>query len=418
MKTRVIALFAPIILGAFTQANAGDWPQWRGPDRTGVSKETGLLKEWPKDGPKLLWMNKNLGNGYSTPAIAGGRIYVQSNHAEDELAVALDEKTGKQIWSSNIGKVGKNRGPQYPGARGTPTVDGDNLYCLGSDGDLVCIERDQGKIKWHKQLKKEFGGKMGAWAYSESPLIDGDVLVCTPGGKEATLLALNKKDGSVIWKCAVPEGDEAAYASAIIAQAGDSKQYVQFLQKGLVGVDAKTGKFLWRFKKTIDIGANIPTPVFHDGYVFSSTGRNAGAVVRLTADNAGVSATEVWLNKAMTNSIGGVVLVDNHLYGTTLKGLFCTDFLTGKVKWQDRSVGVGAVCYADGNLYVRGEKGDVALVEATPEAYREKGRFKQPERAKTPAWPYPVVANGNLYLRDQNFLYCYEVKDPKTSARR
>jgi outer membrane protein assembly factor BamB len=419
MKSHGALLAALAILGWVTRARANDWPQWRGPQRSGVSQETGLLKEWPKEGPKLLWKVADLGHGYSTPAIAGGRVYVLSDRdKKEEFALALDAGDGKLIWSVRIGNVGRNMGPQYPGTRSTPTVDGDYLYCLSSDGELVCLVKEQGKIKWQRQLKKDFGGKMGMWAYAESPLIDGDVLVCTPGGKEATLVALNKNDGSVIWKCAVPEGDEAAYASVVTADLGAAKQYIQFLGKGLVGVDAKTGKLLWRYNKTIDIGANIPTPVVHDGQVFSSTGRNAAAVVKLTAENPGTAISEVWLDKTIRNSLGGVVLVGDHLYGTNERELLCIEFNTGKIKWRNKSVGRGAVCYADGHIYLRAEVGDVALVEASPEAYREKGRFTPAERSTTPAWPYPVVANGCLYLRHHNFLHCYDIKDHQAAARK
>jgi outer membrane protein assembly factor BamB len=415
MKTRWLFLVV-FGLAVFSLAGlAADWPQWRGPERNGISKETGLLKEWPKDGPKLVWQVKDIGSGYSTPAIVNDRIYLESNRDDDEFALALDIKDGKEVWSVKIGKVGKNKGPQYPGTRSTPTVDGDALYCLGSDGDLVCLERDKGKIRWRKNLKTDFEGKPGNWAYSESPLIDGEVLVCTPGGAKATLVALNKNTGEVIWKSEVPGGDEAAYASVSVADVGGAKEYVQFLQKGVVGVDAKTGKFLWRYGKTAENSpANIPTPVVHGGYVYSGSSRGGGGLAKLKAVQDKVEAEPVYFNKDLPTSIGGAVLVDNNLYGTNGKGLQCVEFTTGKVKWQDKSVGPGSICYADGRLYLHGEKGEVALVEASPEAYHEKGRFSppdQPKRGMSQAWAYPVVANGRLYLRDLGVLWCYDLKD-------
>ena len=257
------------------------------------------------------------------------------------------------------------------------------------------------------------------WAYSESPLIDGDVLVCTPGGKEATLVALNKKTGDVIWKSAVPGGDPAAYASAIVVETGGVKQYVQLLQNGLVGVDAKTGQFLWRFEKAAKGSpAAIPTPVAHDGTVYASAALVGGGAVKLKADGGKVTAEQVYFDKTLPTSIGGVVLLNGHLYGTSAKGLLCVEFTTGKVKWQDPSVGAASLCYADGCLYLHGEKGDVALVEATPEAYREKGRFTPPGQPKHEvqremAWAYPVVANGRLYFRDLGVLWCYDVRASK-----
>jgi outer membrane protein assembly factor BamB len=414
MKRFLLPLFALSLVVSARPAVADEWPQWRGPQRNGISRETGLLQAWPEGGPKLLWEVKDIGNGYSTPSVVGGRIYLMSNRGDEESVLALHAKDGTTAWSVPVGKVGKNFGPQYPGTRSTPTVDGDVLYALGSDGDLVCLETEQGKLRWKKNLKTDFKGSPGKWAYAESPLIDGDVLVCTPGGREATLVALNKKDGSVVWKSAVPGGDAAAYASPIIARVGGAKEYVQFLGQGVVGVDARTGRFLWRYAKTAQGSpANIPTPVFHDSLVFSSTGRGGGGAVKLTPEAQGVSAAEVYSSRELANPIGGVVRVGEYLYGTNNQSLFCVEFATGKVRWQDRCVGQGSICYADGRLYVRGENtGDVALVEATPDSYKEKGRLRQPDRSRQQAWPYPVVANGRLYLRDQNVLLCYDVKGP------
>jgi outer membrane protein assembly factor BamB len=429
MKTRVF-LLAAVGLGPLAlAAAAADWPQWRGPNRDGISRETGLLKEWPKEGPKLLWQVKEIGDGYSTPAVVGDRLYLLSNKGMDnEFVQARAVKDGSEVWTTTIGKVGPNRGPQYPGARSTPTVDGERLYALGSDGDLACLETATGQVQWAKNLRKEFGGRIGSekvsWAYSESPLIDGDVLVCTPGGEGATLVALNKTTGEIIWKSDVPAGDMAAYSSVIAVEAGGVKQYVQLLEKGVVGVDAKAGKFLWRYDESArGSPANIPTPVAGAGFVYSSTGRGGGGLVKLTPSGGGITAEQVYLSRELPTSIGGSVLLGEHLYGTTGKGLVCAEFATGQVKWQDECVGAGAVLYADGRLYVRGEKTcQVALVEATPEAYREKGRFTPPghpdrtsDRIK--AWAYPVVANGRLYIRDQGQLWCYDVKAGAAAAR-
>jgi outer membrane protein assembly factor BamB len=416
MKTRWLLGVAGI-LGVLSVA--ADWPQWRGPHRDGISKETGLLKEWPKDGPKLLWQVKDIDFGYSTPSVVGDRLYLLSNKGlDDEFVQALAAKDGKQIWSTRLGKVGNpKQRPPYPGARSTPTTDGAVLYALGSDGDLACLSTAKGEVRWRKNLRTDFGGVPGEWAYSESPLIDGDTLVCTPGGQEATLVALNKKDGAVLWKCAVPGGSRAAYASVIPVEVGGVKQYVQILEKGLVGVDAKTGNFLWRYEKTAKGSpAVIPTPVAHDGYVYSSGVVAGGGLVKLKAGKEEVMPKEVYFAKNLPASIGGTVLVDGFLYGTGPRGLMCLEFTTGNVKWQDKCVGAGSVCYADGCLYIHGENGEVALVEATPEAYREKGRFTppdQPKRGPSKAWAYPVVANGRLYLRDLGVLWCYDIKTAK-----
>jgi outer membrane protein assembly factor BamB len=417
MRMRFLLVIV-IGLGPFSLvAIAADWPQWRGPERNGISSETGLLKEWPAEGPTLLWQVKEIGDGFSTPAVVGDRLYLMSNKGkDDEFVQALSTSDGKQLWSARVGKVGPNTGPQHPGVRSTPTVDGEVLYALGSDGDLACLELD-GKSRWQKNLGSDFGGKPGNWAYAESPLVDGDQVVCTPGGSEATLVALNKKTGEVIWKSAVPEGDQAAYASIIVVNAGGIKQYVQFLQKGLVGVEAKTGKFLWRYEKTAKGSpANIPTPVAHGDFVYSATGRGGGGVVQLKVDAGAVEVNEVYFQPKLPTAIGGAVDVGGYLYGTNSAGLMCVEFATGEVKWQDKCVGAASVCEAEGRLYVHGEKGDVALVDVTPEGYREKGRFKlpdQPDRGNSQAWAYPVIANGRFYIRDLGSLWCYDVKDAK-----
>lgn len=413
------SLFVAVGLCVFsTWALADDWPQWRGPQRNGISKETGLLAEWPAEGPKLVWQAHEIGDGYSTPAVVGDFLYVISNKGpDDEFVQALAVEDAKLAWSTRIGKVGANKGPQYPGSRSTPTVDGDAIYVLGSDGDLACLDKRTGQARWQKNLGSDFGGQPGNWAYSESPLIDGDLLVCTPGGAEATLVALDKKSGDVVWKSALPEADQAAYASIIVVEFGGAKQYVQFLQKGLVGVAAASGKLLWRYGKTAEGSpANIPTPLARDGMIYSAAGRSGGGLVRLNVDGDVVSAEQVYFIPKMPNSIGGVVDIKGFLFGTNTQGLMCADFASGEVKWQERCVGAGSVCFADDRLYIHGEKDEVALVEPSPEGYREKGRFTlpdQPDRGKSQAWAYPVVANGRLYMRDLQSLWCYEIRADK-----
>jgi len=427
MNVRLLAVAVVTVAMSLPLLRADDWPQWRGPERTGLSKETGLLKEWPKDGPKLLWQLKEIDYGFSTPSVVGDRLYLLSNKGlDDEFIQALAVKDGKQVWSTKLGNVGPNEKMPYPAARSTPTVDGDRIFALGSDGDLVCMKTADGAEVWRKSLRKDLEGKPGSWAYAESPLIDGDVLVCTPGGDKATLVALNKKSGEVIWKASVPAGagggggrgrmagNTAAYASPIVATVGGVKQYIQFLGGGLVGVAAKDGKLLWRYNKVTGT-TNCTTPLFHDSCVFVSAinrqgSGSGGALVRLTAEGDGVSAKEVYLIKDLANHHGGVVRVGDAIYGTNNSSLVCIDFKTGETKWDNRSVGKGSIMAADGRLYVRSEKGPLALVEATPSGYKEDGRFEQPDRSAKPSWPHPVVADGRLYLRDQDGLLCYDVK--------
>jgi len=395
---------------------AADWPQWRGPQRNGISAETGLLAEWPKEGPRLVWQVKDIGSGYSTPAVVGDRLYLLSSQGtNDEFVQALEAKDGKRVWSQRIGKVGNpDQQPNYPAARSTPTVDGEWLFALGSDGDLACLERATGKVRWQKNVRQDYGGQPGIWAYSESPLIDGETVVCTPGGSNDTLVALSKKTGDLIWKCAVPGDEQAAYTSALAIEVGGVRQYIQMLQKGLVGVEAKTGKLLWRYNRTAKGSpAVIPTPVADGDFIYSGGAMAGGGGVRLKTSGGAFEAEQVYFSPKLPTSVGGAVKVGEYLYGTSAAGLLCLEFTTGTVKWDDRSIGAASLCYADGRLYLHGENGEVALVEATPEAYHEKGRFKPtdaPDRGASKAWAYPVVANGRLYIRDIGTLWCYDVK--------
>ena len=413
------AAFAAVVLSLAIglPAFAADWPQWRGPHRDGHSAETGLLKEWPKEGPKRLWQVTDLGTGYATPAIVNGRIYVLANEGmENEFVQARDVKDGKKLWSTRLGNVGKpDQQPKFPAARSTPTVDGELMYVLGSDGDLACLETASGKVRWQKNIRTELGGKPGNWAYAESPLVDGGAVICTPGGSEATLVALQKKTGEVLWKCALPEGDEAGYASAQVLEVGGVRQYVQLVQKGLVGVEAKSGKFLWRYgKATSRYNANIPTPVVVGDTVYVGSAGTGGGAVKLKAKDGGFEAEQLYFEAKLPTAIGGALKIGDHLFGTTAQAMLCVDFATGQVKWEDRALGAASLCFAEGRLYLHGENGDVALVEASAEGYRERGRFTPPDQPKRAAgmekaWAYPVVAEGRLLIRDHASLWCYDV---------
>ncbi|HWT01470.1 MAG TPA: PQQ-binding-like beta-propeller repeat protein, partial [Pyrinomonadaceae bacterium] len=370
MKSRLLTAIAALCLcflaasavttPANMAASTSDWPQWRGPGRDGISKDSGLLKQWPAGGPKLLWQVNDIGDGYSTPVVVGKRIYLLSNRGMDnEFVHALSTEDGKTIWTTRVGNVGNpDMNPPYAKARSTPTVDGDFIYALGSDGDLACLEAKSGKIRWQKSVRKEFGGQPGDWAYAESPLVDGDLVVVTPGGAEATMLALNKKTGALVWKSAIPGGDPAGYASAIVVQGGGRKQYVQLLSKGIVGVDAKTGQFLWRYKECAKGPAQYFTPVGRGELVYCGALGIGGTLVRLKADG---TAEHVYLTRGLPNGIGGAVLVGDVIYGTEAGGkLVAGEFATGKMKWQAESLGWASVAYADGHLYIHGVNGDFA----------------------------------------------------------
>jgi outer membrane protein assembly factor BamB len=421
MSTRFLTVLAATLL-ASAAGSASDWPQWRGAARNGTSQEKGLLQQWPKEGPKLLWQVGDLGDGYSTPSVVGERLYLMSNRGmEDEFVQARSTKDGKVLWTTRVGNVGNpNQDPPYPKARSTPAVDGDLVYALGSDGDLVCLEAGNGKVRWQKSLRKDFAGQPHTWAYAESPLVDGDVLVVTPGGAEATLVALDKKTGAVVWKSAVPGGDPAGYASPIVVQAGGRKQYVQFLSKGIVGVDAKTGRFLWRYAEVVKGPAQAFTPIARGDYVYGGALSVGGGAVRLKAEGEGVAAEQVYFERGLPSGFGGAVLVGDHLYGTENggKSLVAAELATGKVLWRVADFGVSSGAWADGRLYLHHEDGDCVLLEATPEGHSEKGRFappsqpqkKQTGQLKERSFSYPVVANGRLYIRDLDALWAYDIK--------
>lgn len=533
-----------------------DWPQWQGPDRNAASKETGLLKEWPKDGPPLVWKMKGLGGGDSTPSIAAGRIYGMSHRGEDEIVWALSEKDGKELWAARIGPAYTTSWHQSKeGPSATPTVDGDRLYVMGLAGNLVCLQAGDGKVLWQRSLMADFGGRMPMWSYRESPLVDGDKVIGTAGGTETTTVALNKLTGEVIWKNFVPEkagqtalarpenrpnvietdlvlssldkdhdktisADElaaaptvlaaldknkdgslseeevtpaspaaggqgrrrggiirmmkahsamdadgdgtlnaaeiknatvalrkidanrdakltedevgmkhfgpqetgAAYSSAIAIDFGGQRQYVQFLATTVAGVSAADGKLLWRYDKPANgMKLNISTPIYHDGHVFAASAYGAGGgLARLVKNASGeFTAEEVWFSKNMENHHGGVILHDGALFGANGGNgggyLASLDFKTGEVLWNEkdsdkRRVSKGSVAFADGRIYYRTEEGPVVLIEPSRKEYLERGRFTQPERTDKPAWAHPVVANGKLYIRDQDTLFCYDVK--------
>src|SRR5215468_10989219 len=403
-------------------ASTSDWPQWRGPERNGISQESGLLKQWPKEGPKLLWQVNDIGDGYSTPSVVGNRIYLMSNRGmENEFVQALSAEDGKPIWTTRVGNVGNpDQDPPFPKARSTPSVDGEFIYALGSDGDLACLEAKSGKIRWQKNLRKEFGGQPHEWAYAESPLVDGEVVVVTPGGAQATIVAMNKKTGAVIWKSAVPGGDPAGYTSAIVVQAAGRKQYVQYLEKGMVAVDAKTGQFLWRYAEVAKGPAQFFSPVARDEYVYGGALGIGGGLVRLKPVNGGVAAEQVYFTRGLPNGLGQAVVVGDYLYGGNIVTgeLLAIEFTTGNVKWKTETPGKVSIAYADDRLYLHGFNGDLALAEATAEGYRETGRFTPPTQPKhkkagdfsEEAFAHPVIANGRLYIRDLESLWVYDIK--------
>ncbi|HOM18302.1 MAG TPA: PQQ-like beta-propeller repeat protein [Thermoguttaceae bacterium] len=408
-----------------------DWTRFRGPHCDGQSPETGLLKTWPEEGPKLLWTMQGLGRGYSSVTIAGGKLFTTGDRpdpnggqSQSQYVIAFDLASRKELWSVRIG-------PPHPdgGCRSTPTIDGRLAFVIGTDGDLVCVETATGRVRWRKSFPNDFGGRMmSIWKYSESPLVDGDKVVCTPGGPDAAMVALNKHTGQLIWKCAVPPlgprgADGAGYTSMVAAQIEGVRQYITIIGRGAIGVAADDGRFLWGYNRIANRVANIPTPIVRDNYVFVTTSYETGsALVRIVRDGEKFRAEEVWFNthKDFENHHGGVVLVGDYLYGGSgrNRGIpVCLEFLTGKVVWRAEPVGQrsAAVLYADGHLIFRYEDGQVALIEATPEGFRLKGKFMAPVR-NGPSWPHPVIHDGKLYLRSHDSLMCFDLKNSVPSA--
>jgi outer membrane protein assembly factor BamB len=432
--TRYFPNLLLLLLGTTCFAAPIDWPQWQGPDRDATSKETGLLKQWPKEGPPLAWEVKGLGGGYNEPSIVGGRIYGMSLRDGKEVVWARSETDGKAIWETPIGQPPSQRMPQGSEGPGcTPTVDGDRVYVISNGGEVACLGAGDGKVFWHHSMIKDFGGSPPGWSYRESPLIDGEKMICTPGAADAGMVALNKLTGETIWKSKIAAdsgagsgrrgrggGSLAGYASAIAIDFDGRRQYVQFAGKTLVGVDAVDGKLLWHYDKPANAqGINCATPIFHDGMVFASSAYGAGGgVVKLGKDaGGGIKAEEVWFSRNMQNHHGGVILYKGCLYGANGGNgggaMVCLDFATGNVLWNQRSEGrapKGSILLADDRFYYRSEDGTMLLIEPNSKQYVELGRFEQPDRSSAPDWSHPVIANGKLYLRDQDVLLCYDVK--------
>jgi outer membrane protein assembly factor BamB len=441
------SLLAAAVLGAVgvsAYAAGGDWPRWRGESFDGISQEKGLLKEWPQGGPPLAWKTTGLGTGYASVAISGGKLFTMGAEMRPPPAdaggnagggrrrpaasgvarlMAFDLQ-GKKLWSTEIGEAGGGGG--YPGGRSTPTVDGNHVYALGPEGDLVCLAAADGKVIWSKNVSKEFGGKAGGWRYSESVLIDGDRVVCTPGGKDGTLLALNKKTGEKIWQTK-DWTDSAHYSSIVIATIDGVRQYVQLTADSVAGVSPDDGKVLWKAARK-GRTAVIPTPIVSGNHVFVTSGYGVGCdLFKVTKSASGAfDAAAVYtndLNKGMANHHGGVILLDGKIYGYSdggqgsdekvePSGWTCLDLETGKTVWRNKGVGKGTISYADGRFYIRSEggAGTIALIEASPAGYKELGRFDQPDRSKANSWAHLVIADGKMYVRDQDVLLCYDIK--------
>jgi outer membrane protein assembly factor BamB len=392
-----------------------DWPQYRGPNRQGISSATGLLKEWPNDGPPLLWKAEGLGQGVPPVSIAAGRVYGLGYRDKDEYLTALDVKDGKLIWSVRIGPAVAEQSAMRWLSQRAPTVDGDRIYAFTAGGELICLETAAGKERWRQNYLKDFGGKRGPWGYCDFPLVDGDRLICTPGGNTATLLALNKLTGEVIWKCPLPEGDRATHGPVVVSEAAGVRQYVHQLDRGVIGVSAADGKLLWRYQGIVSASGNVHTPLVKDDLLFCSGGWGAGcALIKLVRGGGEFKVEELYrANRPFDSWLGGSVLLCDRVY--TSEGM-CIELMTGKLLGRTKRPGnrVTMAC-ADGHLYHRYTDNTVVLSTATAEGFQEKSIFKFPTSSKEPTWTTPVIAEGRLFLRDQDVLLCYDIQEKKRS---
>jgi outer membrane protein assembly factor BamB len=427
-RARRVSAVIAALLATLAPASAADWPGWRGPNRDASSLETGLLQQWGPGGPPLAWKAAGIGSGFAGVAVAGERLYTMGDKDGSQHVFALKREGGAVLWATRVGPpLVDSRG----GARATPVVDGDRVYAIGTGGDLVCLDAATGRVVWSKSLERDYGGQMmSRWMWSESPLVDGERLVFTPGARDAALVAVDNATGRDVWRARIPDlgpagKDGAGYSSIVVSNGAGVKQYVQLLGRGLVGVRASDGQFLWGYNRVANGVANISTPLTRGNWVFASTGYQTGsALLELQRSGDGVAARELYFLDAKTlqSHHGGLVLVGNHVYaghGHNKGFPICVDFITGKVAWggDTRNAGTGsaAVMYADGRLYFRYENGVVLLIEASPGGYVEKGSFTIPD-VRDPSWAHLSIADGRLYVREQDNLYCYDIRQAKSAA--
>lgn len=399
-RTTVVA--ATVVLGSIVgSGQVGDWHQWRGPNRDGKSAETGLLKDWPAEGPPLAWRATGAGVGFSSFSSGAGRLYTLGDIRDTAFVIAFDANTGKRLWQTP-------NGPSYynsygDGERSTPTIDGDRLYALGAAGDLACLDAATGRVIWHKNLTRDFGSSVPEWGYSESPLVAADRLIVHVGGPSASIVAFNKLTGDTLWRSG---SDRAAYSSGVIARVGDISQVIYLSEQRTLGVDLRDGRRLWAYERASNDVANIATPIVSGARVFVSSNYDTGAAL-LELSSAG--AREVYFTRDMQNHYSSSVLVGDYVYGFSDSILTAMNFADGAVAWKNRSVGKGSVIYADERLYLYSEDGVVGLAEASSAGYHEHGRFSL-SVDQAPTWSNPIITNGKLILRDQDIVYAYDVR--------
>jgi outer membrane protein assembly factor BamB len=409
MSKRGLAAFGALaaLCSIVASSQTSEWHQWRGPNRDGKSTETGLLKSWPAEGPPLAWHTAEAGIGFSSFSSGNGRLYTLGDRGETGLVIALEAATGKRLWETP-------NGPSYfntygDGQRGTPTIDGDHLYALSATGDLACLDTATGRVIWRKDIVSEYRSSVPEWGYSESPLVVGERVIIHAGGPKASIVALNKLTGATLWSS---ESDRAAYSSGVITRVGDVTQAIYFSDRRTLGVDVRDGRLLWSYDRASNNTANIATPIVSGTRVLVSSGYDTGTGL-LELSSSG--AREVYFTRNMQSHYSSAVLAGDYLYGFSDAILTAMRFADGAVAWRDRSVGKGSLIYADERLYLYSEDGVVGLAEATPDAYRERGRFRLPGNLPSTWAPNLIITDGKLILRNQEHVYAYDVRAAKSN---
>lgn len=421
LSVGVIVLVASFLLGG-ARATAADWPQWRGPDRSNVSREKGLTNEWPNGGPPLAWKATGLDDGVAPVTVSADRVFTTGNEGENVVCTALSAKDGKQLWATKLGPAAKEMGIMRWLAQMSPTVDGDRVYAVTANGDYVCLAADSGREIWRKHFAKDFDGKKSNWGFCDYPLVDGDRLVLTPGGQKAALVALNKMTGEPIWSCSLPEADTAAHAVLAVADIGGTRQYVNHLSKRMVGVAAQDGKLLWQYDGLKTQIATTHAPIIRNGQVFYASGYGVGhALLTLGQADSAWKVVEEYRqrSRAYVPWLGSPTALDDGVMVNTSSGLQWVDWKTGSVLWEEKSLGRCTYTVADGKVFVRTQSGRMLLGTAAAKGWSLVSEFSPPKTdAKdrsmdTPAYTFPVVANGYLYIRDFDSLSCYDVRAPE-----
>lgn len=386
----------------------GDWNQFRGPRRDNVCDETGLRGTWPEGGPELLMSVRGLGEGYSSVSVTGDVLCTMGNVDGGEFLIALDRASGQIVWKTRSGD--EYREGQGNGPRGTPTIAGSRVYALGANGDLTCCDLNDGTVHWRRNILKDFGGENIVWGISESVLVDDDRVICSPGGINATVVALNADTGATEWSSLVPGNPRASYASPMKVTVGDVAQYVVFTSDGIAGIRASDGQPMWGQNASSNGTANCATPLIIGTQVFSSSDYGTGAeLVELRPAGKSTTSRLVYHTRDMKNHHGGMIHLNGYVYGSNDDIFSCVELATGKPVWRQRGM-KGSPVYADGKIVFRNEGGEVVLLAANPERFEVLGRFPQPDRSGRPAWAHPVIAGGRLYLRDQDLLLVYDLK--------